>query len=46
MQVLKNNQQRLPLTLTDHQSLYRIKSTAPPLLWIHRAESFDHLDYI
>src|SRR5215468_2713209 len=40
MQVLKNDQQGLPLALTDEHPLYRIQGVTTPLLRVHPEVSF------
>src|SRR5215470_8744748 len=44
MQVLKNNQQGLALTLTDEHPLYRVKSKMTPLLGVHPQVSFRRIN--
>src|SRR5215472_18473016 len=46
MQVSKDDDQRLPLSLTDEHPLYRVQSKTTSLLRVHRHVSFRRIDHI
>src|SRR5262245_3508365 len=46
MEVLKDDQQGLPLALTDEHPLYRIEGITTPLLGVHTEVSFRLVDQL